>query len=86
LRGTPAGLRRRHPRFAELFDPDAPGPLVSASGLIAVEPFESTTPRTMRTLLDWTSGHWGAVVVIAAAIVIALLALQAVVWILSHSD
>jgi len=54
--------------------------------LIAVEPFESTTPRTMRTLLDWTSGHWGAVVVIAAAIVIALLALQAVVWILSHSD
>jgi len=40
----------------------------------------------MGTLFDWTSGHWGALVVIAAVIGIALLALGTVVWILSHSD
>jgi hypothetical protein len=40
----------------------------------------------MRTLFDWTSGHWAALALIAAAIAIAVLALQAVVWILSHSD
>ncbi|HEY5324119.1 MAG TPA: hypothetical protein VIK58_14935 [Caldimonas sp.] len=40
----------------------------------------------MHAFFGWTSGHWGALLVIAAAIGIAVLALQAVVWILSHSD
>ena len=40
----------------------------------------------MSSFFDWASGHWGALLVIAAAIAIAVLALQAVVWILSHSD
>jgi len=40
----------------------------------------------MHAFFGWTSGHWGALLVIAAAIGIAVLALQTVVWILSHSD
>jgi hypothetical protein len=40
----------------------------------------------MSTFFDWTSAHWLALVVIAAAIGIAVLALQTVVWILTHSD
>ena len=43
-------------------------------------------PATMHAFLSLTSGHWGVLLAIAAAIGIAVLALQAVVWILSHSD
>jgi hypothetical protein len=39
----------------------------------------------MATLFDWMSGHW-LMIVIVAVFGIAILALETVVWILSHSD